>query len=187
MSHRAFVAATEAFAVIINKLRWDVRVAVFVAVVGIRTAMIFNIATRSLDSVAEALAADLAETARRLIPGAALHFTHNLRHLLLVSATEAGTVLLNELRRDRGIAIFVAVVGIRAAMVLGVPPRTFHSLLESPALNLTEGSLFPPALHGRWGLRRWRSHLLLGSHEVVYGHLVTAAKPFAISLPLFAR
>jgi hypothetical protein len=68
--HGRIVAAAEAFAVIPSRVVGNVGVAVFVAVLYIRAAMVVVVLAGTFDAIMEALALNVAELLRRRIPAA---------------------------------------------------------------------------------------------------------------------
>jgi hypothetical protein len=70
VAHGRIVAAAEAFAVIPSRIVRNVGMAVFVAVLYIRPAMVVVVLASTFDAIMEALALNVAELLRRRIPAA---------------------------------------------------------------------------------------------------------------------
>jgi hypothetical protein len=182
----ALVAETEAFAIVIDELRRNVWIAVLVAVVGVGAAMVFDVAAGTINTVMESALANLRETIRNVVPLSVLRYAIDLGDLLFVSAAEACTVLLGSVRRQMRIAIFVAIVGVGAAMIFNVLLRTDAAIFKSAAFEVIEGAILPDAAptasNGRWWWRRSviNRRCRLGVIEVAYADLIAAAETVLI-------
>lgn len=88
--HTDLVAAAEAFAVVVTQGAFDVRVAVLVAVVHVRTAVVVEVLARTLDAVVEAAPGSVLELGRRSVPSALIRTRRRWRRSLLVLRTGSG-------------------------------------------------------------------------------------------------
>src|ERR1022692_3458491 len=168
MRHGHIVTTAEALPVAPSQLERNTRMPVLIAVVDVRTAVVLHIPARAFHSIPEATPLHLAELSRRRVPSTpvmvahvSFRFPHSLRfphrrpatvaidmgNPTFVAATEALPVRLTQSARKCRTAVFVAVVDVRAAVVLVVLARALHSIVKSPALYLVvpPGSPTPAA------------------------------------------
>ena len=115
--------------------------------------------------------------------------THLLRHGTFIAMPEGFTVLVLQLARNSRMAVFIAIVHVRTAVIVQVLARPFHAILKAAALDFAAhpgthflatairlAHLFRP------DLLHWRS-----AHEVRHTLLIAPAKAFTVRFPLFAR
>jgi hypothetical protein len=114
---------------------------VFVAVARVRPTVVTHIFASAIHPVLEASLLDFA--ARPHIPAATIRLVHlrsrsatiYLRHGLLIAVPEGVSVLPSQFVWDVRMTVFVAVVWIRATMVIHILASAIHPVLEASLLD----------------------------------------------------
>ena len=152
MSHGPIIAAAVGVAVFVLELAGNAGMTEFLVSGWIGGAAKIKVAMGSVDSVVVAALLVVAELRRRCIPGALdlVHLaddwgrrgrrlgTHHVGDGRVIATAEALAVGIADFRRSTGIAIFVAVVDVGAAMVIEVAVCAFDAVMEAAALNVAE-------------------------------------------------
>ena len=122
---------------------------IFIAIVHIGPTMILEVPIGANNAILESLAAQSVEFIRRSIPGAnrcahlhgRLHgrSVHDVRHGHVVSTPKALAIGFAQPTGHIRIAILIAIIHVRAAVVLEVLAGSFHSVVESASLHIVPG------------------------------------------------
>jgi hypothetical protein len=177
MSHGPIIATTVGIAVIVLELAGDSGMTEFLVSGWVGSAAEIKIATRGFDSIAVTVLLVLAELRWGCIPGAfdLVQLAHNrgrrgrdpitVAHQVgdsgVVATAEAFAIGVADFRGSTGIAEFVTIVDVGAAMVLEVAAGAFDAVVEAAALNVTKlarGSIPAVSVLRDAGGRRWRGH-----------------------------
>jgi hypothetical protein len=114
--------------------------------------------------------------------------THLLRHELVIATPESVTVFVTQFMGNIRMTIFVAVVYIRAAMVIHIFSRAYHAVLKPTMLDFA--AFTPPHILSVATritrlliLARW---LLSAAIQVGNTDFVTPSKSISVGFALFA-
>jgi hypothetical protein len=140
------VSAAESGAIGLPLLRGQVRAAVLLAVFNIGTAMILKIFASALEAILKALTPQRVEFVRREIPGAngrahlhgrPTHWpVHDVRHRDVVAPAESLPISPAQFARHTGVSVFIAIIHVRAPVVIEVPVCAFDAIVKAAALNI---------------------------------------------------
>src|SRR5208282_612512 len=103
----------------------------------------------------------------------------------IVPAPESFPVCVLQFRRDMRVTILVAIIHVRSAVILKVPSRAFHAVVEAAALNVIEFRWECIPLRRRRKRSRLTELRTFSSHQVRHRAVVAAPKSVAECLSLF--
>src|SRR5579862_2658828 len=113
--------------------------------------------------------------------------THQVPYADRVAAAECLAVVVPVGWRNIGMAVFVAIVHVGAAMIVVVPARALNAVMESAPLDLVELAWRRIPCHRRGRGRRRRRRSNRPAHQVRHRAIVAAAKSVPVHFTLFRR
>jgi hypothetical protein len=145
-SHGLVISSPEAIPVIALEFIRNIWVAVFVAVVHIRSTVVVEVLSRTFHSILKSLllglcgnvaAAVLRLTDRlSMVAQLAVVVAHEMSHGSLIAAAKALAVRLTLVEGETGMTVLIPVVHIWPTVIVEVSSRAFYAVLKSAALNL---------------------------------------------------
>jgi hypothetical protein len=135
------IAAPEPFLVCLQIAGRKIRVAVLLAIIHVRPAMVAEVLPGPFDPIQKTAALHLSEFRRRGIPtafrfrhgadnlrGLPVRLPHQVRHGLFITTAKPIPICLQVVTRDGRVAILVAVVYVWPAVVTEVPARAIDPI-----------------------------------------------------------